>query len=80
MIMGLLILSILFGGACGITAFGSGFGLIQSLIVYAVAGQIPFIVVPLIILMIQYLSEFFPTELGRSSQTQTSLLRNITKN
>ena len=66
MILGLLILSIMFGGACGITAFCTGFGLIQSLAIYAIAGQLPFVVVPLLILVFGYLSDIFPASLERS--------------
>lgn len=48
MILGLLLLSVAFGGACGLTAFACDFGMFQSLVIYAVAGQIPFLIAPLL--------------------------------
>ena len=48
MIIGLATLSILFGGACGIAAFCAEFGAMQSLMIYAVVGLMPFLLMPLI--------------------------------
>lgn len=48
MMLGLVLISVLFGGTCGITAFCWDFGLFQSLVVYAVAGQMPFLLLPLL--------------------------------
>lgn len=45
----LVLLSALFGGCCGTAAFLSGFGFLQSLAIYAAAGQLPFLVLPLIL-------------------------------
>ena len=48
MIVGLLILSVLFGTFSGCAAYLAGFSGLESLVIYAVAGQVPFLVVPLI--------------------------------
>ena len=48
MIIGLATLSILFGGACGIAAFCAEVGAMQSLMIYAVVGLMPFLLMPLV--------------------------------
>ena len=79
MIVGLLILSIIVGGTCGITAFFLGFGLLQSVLIYVVAAQLPFLVVPLLIVTLEYLSTVFQTSLQRSRLTEAGLSRGFTK-
>ena len=79
MIVGLLILSIIVGGTCGITAFFLGFGLLQSVLIYVVAAQLPFLVVPLLIVTLEYLSTVFQTNLQRSRLTEAGLSRGFTK-
>lgn len=48
MIIGSLMLATLVGGAFGIAAFAIGFGLLQSLAIYALAGQSVFLIAPLL--------------------------------
>jgi hypothetical protein len=53
MILGTLLLSLAVGSACGVTAFCCGFGVIQSLVIYVVSGQLMFIIVPLVTVLLQ---------------------------
>ncbi len=80
MIMGLLFISILFGGACGIIAFLFGMGMIQSLIVYVIVGQLPFIVVPLLILIRNYLSGFVETGMRGGNMVKVNRLEDFPRN
>jgi hypothetical protein len=48
MILGSLLISVVVGSVCGICAFAADFGLLQSLAVYAVAGQVIFLIGSLI--------------------------------
>ncbi|MDD9739662.1 MAG: hypothetical protein RID15_06705 [Marinovum algicola] len=63
MILVLLLLSIALGGACGLTAFLCDYGMFQSLVIYAVAGQLPFLLAPL---MGPMLGIFTPSEPDRT--------------
>ncbi len=46
MTLALMFASLVAGGSCGLCAFHSGYGLIESLVIYAVAGQVIMLVAP----------------------------------
>ncbi|MGY3438862.1 MULTISPECIES: hypothetical protein [unclassified Marinovum] len=51
MLIGLVMLSAVFGAICGLVAIISGVGLIGSLAIYAVVGQVPYLLYVIFIFM-----------------------------